>query len=106
MRGSQSARRAAARRARYAFLERARTACDAAVVAVAHTADDLSHRDMINNNIAMFLIHELRVAQRCTVSCHCRGIITHMKAKVQGFIRAKAYAFASISEKVRQSLTS
>ncbi len=30
----------AARRARYTFLERARIACDAAVVAVAHTADD------------------------------------------------------------------
>ncbi len=30
----------AARRARYAFLERARTSCGAAVVAVAHTADD------------------------------------------------------------------
>ena len=30
----------AARRARYAFLERARFGCDAAVVAVAHTADD------------------------------------------------------------------
>ena len=30
----------AARRARYAFLERARTGCGAAVVAVAHTADD------------------------------------------------------------------
>jgi len=29
-----------------------------------------------------------------------------MKTKVQGFICAKAYAFASISEKVRQSLTS
>ena len=30
----------AARRARYAYLERVRSACDAAVVAVAHTADD------------------------------------------------------------------
>jgi tRNA(Ile)-lysidine synthase len=30
----------AARRARYAFLERARTSCDAATVAVAHTTDD------------------------------------------------------------------
>lgn len=30
----------AARRARYAFLERARASCDGAVVAVAHTADD------------------------------------------------------------------
>jgi hypothetical protein len=63
---------------------------------------------MINNdyNISMYLIHELCIAQGSTVGTNCRRNIAHMKAKVQGFIRAKAYAFASISEKVRQSLTS
>jgi len=63
---------------------------------------------MINhdNNISMYLIHELCISQQGTVSCHCRGIIANMKAKVQGFIYAKAGASASVSEKVRQSLTS
>jgi hypothetical protein len=54
----------------------------------------------------MYLIHELRIAQHCAISCYCSRIITDMKAKVQGFIHAKAGAFASISEKVGQSLTS
>jgi hypothetical protein len=52
------------------------------------------------------LIHELRIAQRGAIGSYSRRIITNMKAKVQGFIGAKAGAFASISEKVRQSLTS
>jgi hypothetical protein len=59
-----------------------------------------------NNIVAMYLIHELRFAQQCTICSYCGRIITNMKAKVQGFIHAKAGAFASISEKVGQSLTS
>jgi hypothetical protein len=54
----------------------------------------------------MYLIHELRIAQRSTIGTNSGRVIAHMQAKVQGFIRAKAYAFASISKKVRQSLTS
>ncbi len=51
-----------------------------------------------NNIVAMDLIHELCIPQQCAISCYCSRIIANMKAKVQGFIRAKAGAFASISK--------
>jgi hypothetical protein len=59
-----------------------------------------------NNIVAVYLIHELGIAQQGTIGSDGSWIITNMKPKVQGFIHAKAGAFASISEKVRQSLTS
>jgi hypothetical protein len=52
------------------------------------------------------LIHKLRVAKDQAIGRYGRNIIAHMKTKVQGFIHAKAGAFASIGKKVRQCLTS
>jgi hypothetical protein len=59
-----------------------------------------------NNIVSMHLVHELRITQQGAIDSYRSRVITNMKAKVQGFIHAKAGAFASVSEKVRQSLTS
>jgi len=54
----------------------------------------------------MYLIHKLRMWNRCPIYRNYGGVIPYMETKVQGFIDAKAGASASIGEKVRQCLTS